>query len=116
VAVSVVVPGYVSDTEFGRFPDINRRTIEADSGPYAGTFGDYVRWVVEEGWEGAAQSQWEVADVVVRTLADPRPPFRVPTSPWVRAYLAEKLADVDGTAIQALARSWVGATEPVPAH
>ena len=116
VAVSVVVPGYVSDTEFGRFPDINRRTIQAGSGPYAATFGDYVRWVVEEGWEGAAQSRWEVADVVVRTLADPRPPFRVPTSPWVRAYLADKLADVDGSAVQALARTWIGAAEPVPAH
>src|SRR4051794_33146159 len=79
VAVSLVVPGYVSDTEFGRFPDINRRTIEAASGPYADTFGDYVRWVVEEGWEGAAQSRWDVADVVVRTLADPEPRFRVPT-------------------------------------
>jgi NAD(P)-dependent dehydrogenase (short-subunit alcohol dehydrogenase family) len=116
VAVSVVVPGFVSDTEFGRFPDINRRTIEADSGPYAGTFADYFRWVVEDGWEGAAQSRWEVADVVVRTLADPRPPFRVPTSPWVRAYLADKLADIDGTAVQALARTWVGAADAVPAR
>ena len=116
VAVSIVVPGYVSDTEFGRFPDINRRTIQADSGPYADTFGDYFRWVVEEGWEGAAQSRWDVADVVVRTLADPQPPFRVPTSPWVRAYLAEKLADVDGTTIQALARTWVGADAPAPVH
>ena len=116
VAVSVVVPGFVSDTEFGRFPDINRRTIEADSGPYADTFGGYLRWVVEEGWEGAAQSRWEVADVVVATLEADQPPFRVPTSPWVRAYLADKLADVDGTTIQALARTWVGAAEPAPAH
>ncbi len=114
VAVSVVVPGFVQDTGFGRFPDVNRRTIEADSGPYATTFADYVRWVVEDGWEGAAQSRWEVADVVVSTLADSEPPFRVPTSPWVRAYLADKLADVDGTRIQALARTWVGAPEAAP--
>ncbi len=113
VLVSVVVPGFVQDTEFGRFPDVNRTTIQAGSGPYAGTFADYFRWVVEDGWEGAAQSRWEVADVVVATLADPHPAFRVPTSPWVRAYLADKLADVDGTRIQALARTWVGATEPV---
>jgi NAD(P)-dependent dehydrogenase (short-subunit alcohol dehydrogenase family) len=115
VRVSVVVPGFVSDTQFGRFPDINRRTIQADSGPYAATFGDYFRWVVEEGWEGAAQSRWDVADVVVATLGADDPPFRVPTSPWVRAYLADKLADVDGTAIQTLARTWVGADDPVPA-
>jgi NAD(P)-dependent dehydrogenase (short-subunit alcohol dehydrogenase family) len=109
VRVSVVVPGFVQDTEFGRFPDVNRRTIQADSGTYADTFAEYFRWVVEDGWEGAAQSRWEVADVVVATLADPDPAFRVPTSPWVRAYLADKLADVDGTSIQSLARTWVGA-------
>jgi NAD(P)-dependent dehydrogenase (short-subunit alcohol dehydrogenase family) len=113
VRVSVVVPGFVKDTEFGRFPDVNRRTIQADSGPYAETFADYFRWVVEDGWEGAAQSRWEVADVVVATLADPDPAFRVPTSPWVRAYLADKLTDVDGTRIQSLARTWVGAAQPI---
>ncbi len=41
-----------------------------------------------------------------------QPPFRVPTSPWVRAYLADKLVDVDGTAVQTLARTWVGAAVP----
>jgi NAD(P)-dependent dehydrogenase (short-subunit alcohol dehydrogenase family) len=113
VRVSLVVPGFVKDTEFGRFPDVNRRTIQADSGPYAETFADYFRWVVADGWEGAAQSRWEVADVVVATLADPDPAFRVPTSPWVRAYLADKLTDVDGTRIQSLARTWVGAAQPI---
>ncbi|MEZ5192484.1 MAG: SDR family NAD(P)-dependent oxidoreductase [Nocardioides sp.] len=114
VTVSVVVPGFVADTEFGRFPDINRTTIQAASGPYAPTFAEYFRWVREQGWEGAAQSRWEVADIVVDTLADDRPPFRVPTSGWVRDYLATKLADVEGSTIQALARSWVGAAEPAP--
>ena len=114
VTVSVVVPGFVSDTEFGRFPDINRVTIQADSGPYAATFDDYFRWVVDEGWEGAAQSRWEVADVGVRTLDSEHPPFRVPTSAWVRDYLGDKLADVDGSTIQAFARTWVGGA--VSAH
>lgn len=112
VAVSVVVPGFVAETEFGRFPDISRVTIQADSGPYAETFADYFSWVRGEGWEGAAQSRWEVADVVVETLHRPDPAFRVPTSPWVRDYLAHKLLDVDGTALQALARTWIGAPEP----
>jgi NAD(P)-dependent dehydrogenase (short-subunit alcohol dehydrogenase family) len=112
VAVSVVVPGFVADTEFGRFPDISRVTIQAASGPYADTFADYVAWIREDGWEGAAQSRWEVADVVVDTLAHPAPAFRVPTSDWVHDYLAHKLVDVDGAALQALARTWIGA--PVP--
>jgi hypothetical protein len=50
---------------------------------------------------------------VVATLADPDAAFRVPTSPWVRAYLADKLTDVDGTRIQSHARTWVGAAQPI---
>ena len=114
VTVSIVVPGFVADTDFGVFPDINRATISAASGPYAPTFDRYLEWVVHHGWEGAAQSRWEVADVVVATLDHEQPAFRVPTGPWVRDYLATKLADVDGTAIQALARTWVGVDAPVP--
>ena len=35
VRVSVVVPGFVPDTSFGVFPDINRAHHPAASGPYA---------------------------------------------------------------------------------
>jgi NAD(P)-dependent dehydrogenase (short-subunit alcohol dehydrogenase family) len=110
VAVSVVVPGFVSDTSFGRFPDINHHTIQAASGPYAGTFADYFDWVTSQGWGAAGQKAQEVADVVVRTLVAERPPFRVPTSEWVADYLDQKLADRDGSAIQTLARTWLGVT------
>jgi NAD(P)-dependent dehydrogenase (short-subunit alcohol dehydrogenase family) len=113
VTVSVVVPGYVADTEFGRFPDINRVTIQAASGPYAPTVADYFAWVRDQGWEGAAQSSQDVAEVVVDTLGCPAPAFRVPTSAWVRDYLELKLTDLDGSRIQTLARTWIGA--PVPA-
>jgi NAD(P)-dependent dehydrogenase (short-subunit alcohol dehydrogenase family) len=108
VSVSVVVPGFVSDTSFGRFPDINRRTIQAASGPYAPTFAAYVDWVTGPGLEAAGQKAQEVADVVVRTLDAERPPFRVPTSRWVADYLDRKLADRDGATVQTLARTWIG--------
>ncbi len=111
VRVCVVVPGFVPGTRFGIFPDINRETIRAASGPYARTFTDYLDWVVGQGWEGAGQSKWEVAEVVVRALTAEEPPFRIPTSDWVAEYLAHKLADRDGSAIQALARSWVAGPE-----
>jgi NAD(P)-dependent dehydrogenase (short-subunit alcohol dehydrogenase family) len=113
VSVSVVVPGFVADTEFGRFPDINRLTIQADSGPYADTVGDYFGWVRDNDWGGAAQSRWDVAVVVVDTLGCQHPAFRIPTSAWVRDYLELKLADVDGSRVQTLARTWIGA--PLPA-
>ncbi len=107
VTVSIVVPGFVRGTSFGIFPDINRRTIQAASGPYAQTFSDYVDWVVNKGWEGAGQSPEEVAEVVVRTLSGDRPGFRVSTGDWVVGYLGHKLADRDGSAVQTLARTWI---------
>ncbi|WP_051844608.1 SDR family NAD(P)-dependent oxidoreductase [Streptomyces globisporus] len=108
VKVSVVVPGFVRDTSFGIFPDVNRKTIEAASGPYGPTFADYIDWVVHHGWEGAGQDASEVAEVVVRTLRAERPAFRVPTNPWAAAYLENKLTDRDGSVVQELARTWIG--------
>jgi NAD(P)-dependent dehydrogenase (short-subunit alcohol dehydrogenase family) len=108
VRVSVVVPGFVPDTEFGVFPDVDRKTLHAASGPYAGTFADYLGWIGDQGWEGAGQPAREVADVVVRTLLEDRPPFRVPSGPWAAEYLAPKLSDRDGSTVQALARTWIG--------
>ncbi|MEV8633894.1 SDR family oxidoreductase [Streptosporangium sp. NPDC051023] len=111
VRVSVVVPGFVPGTRFGVFPDVNRETIRAASGPYAGTFTDYVDWVRGQGWERAGQPAWDVADVVVRALTAAEPPFRIPTSAWVSEYLASKLTDRDGSAVQSLARSWIAGPE-----
>ncbi|MFF7456298.1 SDR family NAD(P)-dependent oxidoreductase [Kitasatospora sp. NPDC008115] len=111
VRVSVVVPGFVPDTAFGVFPDIDRRTIAAASGPYAPTFADYLAWVGGQGWEAAGQPAREVAEVVVRTLRAERPAFRVPTNAWAADHLAHKLADPDGSAVQTLARSWIGRTD-----
>jgi len=108
VRVSIVVPGFVPDTSFGVFPDINRATIHAASGPYAPTFAAYLDWVGNQGWEAAGQKAQEVAEIVVATLSADRPAFRVPTNAWVAEYLDDKLADRDGSAIQALARTWIG--------
>ncbi|MFG3229330.1 SDR family NAD(P)-dependent oxidoreductase [Kitasatospora sp. NPDC048194] len=114
VRVSVVVPGFVPDTAFGVFPDIDRTTIEAASGPYAPTFAGYLDWVGGQGWESAGQPAREVAEVVVRTLREPRPPFRVPAGAWAADYLAVKLADPDGSTVQTLARTWLGQPPPTP--
>jgi|SRR2546430_2192766 len=109
VKVSIVVPGFVPDTSFGVFPDINRSTIQAASGPYAPTFAAYLDWVTSQGWEAAGQKSQEVAEVVVHTLGTDQPPFRVPTNQWVAEYLDHKLADGDGSAVRSLARTWIGA-------
>lgn len=110
VRVSVIVPGFVPDTNFGVFPDINRKTIEAASGPYAPTFAAYINWIGSQGWEGAGQKAQEIAEVIVRTLETPDPPLRVPTNDWARSYLGAKLDDRDGQTVQTLARTWIGGT------
>ena len=110
VTVSIVVPASVVDTSFGVFPDINRSTVQAASGPYAPTFAAYVDGFTGQGWDAAGQKSQEVADVVVRALSADRPAFRIPTSQWVSDYLATKLADPDGRAVQSLARTWIGST------
>jgi NAD(P)-dependent dehydrogenase (short-subunit alcohol dehydrogenase family) len=109
VRVSVIVPGFVPDTNFGVFPDINRRTIERDSGPYAPTFAAYIDWIGSHGWEAAGQKAQEVAEVVVGTLDADDPPFRVPTNDWASDYIGRKLIDRSGATIQSLARTWIGA-------
>jgi NAD(P)-dependent dehydrogenase (short-subunit alcohol dehydrogenase family) len=116
VRVSVVVPGYVHDTSFGRFPDINLSTIQAASGPYQRTFANHVSWIRGGGWRSAGQSKWAVADVVVRALTATAPPFRIPTSEWAAEYLAAKLADRDGSTIQSLARTWISGAGPDQRH
>ncbi|MFE0461423.1 SDR family NAD(P)-dependent oxidoreductase [Kitasatospora sp. NPDC058965] len=108
VRVSLVVPGFVPDTRFGYFPDVNRHTLHADSGPYADTYADYLDWVGGQGWESAGQPAREVAEVVLATLEAERPAFRVPAGRWAEEYLAHKLADRDGAAVQELARTWLG--------
>ncbi|WP_194912374.1 SDR family NAD(P)-dependent oxidoreductase [Catenulispora rubra] len=108
VKVSVVVPGFVPFTQFGIFPDADRSTIQAASGVYASTFADYIGWISKQGWERAAQLPGAVAEVVVRTLTEERPAFRIPTSRWAQEYIDHKLADRDGSVIQSLARTWIG--------
>lgn len=112
VRVSVVVPGYVNDTSFGRYPDISLATIQAASGPYAPAFANHVSWIRGPGWKSVGQSKWAVADVVMGALTAQAPPFRIPASDWAAAYVAAKLADGDGSTIQSLARTWISGAEP----
>jgi NAD(P)-dependent dehydrogenase (short-subunit alcohol dehydrogenase family) len=113
VTVSLVVPGPVRGTNFGIFPDVNRQTVLAASGPYAPTMRAFMEWQNHHFWADA-QTPPEVAHAVVRALTDDHPPFRIVTSEWADEYLAAKLADRDGAAVQGRTRSWVsGATDPV---
>lgn len=55
-----------------------------------------------------AQSAQAVAALLVDLLTTPEPPVRVQTSPAATAFAGLKLADLDGSAVQTLTRTWIG--------
>jgi NAD(P)-dependent dehydrogenase (short-subunit alcohol dehydrogenase family) len=107
VRVCVVEPAAVADTAFvDSSPDPDVATLLAGAGPYEPAFRAYRDWVGTGAVRGA-QVPRDVAAVVVAALTAPDPPFRIPTSDHARDHLARKLADPDGSAVQALTASWV---------
>ena len=74
--------------------------------PYAGALRPYLTRVTSQ-LAGNAQPAAEVADIIVALLSAEEPPFRVQTSDWARRFVASKLVDVDGSAVQALTTPWV---------
>ncbi|MEO3778025.1 SDR family oxidoreductase [Micromonospora sp. B11E3] len=106
VTVVVVAPGPVLNTSFGANSGVTRESLLAEAGPYAEVLERYLDWVARGRWPGA-QTAGEVAEVVVKTLDDPDPPFRVMTSQWGEQYARHKLVEADGRAVAAMTRSWV---------
>lgn len=106
VSVSVVEPGPVLGTGFGPKSGVTRESLLGGAGPYAEVLERYLDWVAAGKWPGA-QTAAEVAEIVLGALTDPAPAFRIPTSDWAREYAAIKLADVDGSVVQGMVRSWL---------
>jgi len=76
--------------------------------PYAGALRSYLTRVTSQ-LAGNAQPAAEVADTIVALLSATEPPFRMQTSDWAQQFVATKLADVDGSAVQALTTPWITA-------
>ncbi len=106
VTVSLIEPAAVLDTAFISNAHADPGAMLATAGPYAAAFRAYRGWV-QTGAIESAQVAADVAEVVVRTLTDNRPAFRVQTSDYARRYVARKLADPDGVLVQQLTRSWL---------
>jgi NAD(P)-dependent dehydrogenase (short-subunit alcohol dehydrogenase family) len=107
VTVSLIEPAAVLDTAFvanSAGEDVD--TLLAEAGPYEPAFRAYRAWVQTGAIEGA-QVAADIGEVVVRTLTEDRPPFRIQTSEYGQRYVARKLTDPDGHRIQDLTRGWV---------
>ncbi|MGW0283945.1 SDR family NAD(P)-dependent oxidoreductase [Streptomyces sp. NPDC003236] len=106
VSVAVVEPGAVA-TEF-----VNNIGVDLEAGIDAGAYTDplrhYIDRTVEQFLDGTAQTPASAAEAVIEALHAERPAFRIQTTDWARAFVSTKLADADGSAVQALTGSWVG--------
>jgi len=107
VRVSVVEPGAVA-SEFVSNAGLDPQAMLADAGPYAPALGAYLTRVTSQ-FAGSAQPAGSVADTITALLRSADPAFRVQTSDWAREFVATKLTDVDGSAVQALTTPWVTA-------
>lgn len=105
VSVSVVEPGPVA-TSFieNAMPGVSD-LFARDDDPYRPLLDGYIQNV--SGVFAGAQSAEEVAVVIADALDGPAPPFRLQTSPGATAFVAPKLADLDGSAVQAITSGWL---------
>ncbi|QIS09660.1 SDR family oxidoreductase [Nocardia arthritidis] len=103
VAVSVVEPGAVATEFVSNVGGVDAALEQA--GPYAPALAAYVSRTREA--FAAAQSSQEVAERIAELLDADRPAFRLLTSDAARAFAGVKLADLDGSVVQALTGQWV---------
>ena len=104
VAVSVIEPGAVA-SEFVANLGLDVPALLAASGPYAPSLRAYIERTGKA--FGGAQSPAEAAAAIVGALTADRPPFRIQTSDEARQFVAAKLADLDGSAVQNLTGAWI---------
>ena len=108
VQVGVVEPGAVR-TEFVGNIGVDPAAMLAAAGPYEPALRSYLERTTAQFDSSAAQTPTDVADVVVATLGADQMPFRTQTSPAASAFVGLSLGDLDGEAVQAITRAWVGA-------
>ncbi|AJF69167.1 SDR family oxidoreductase [Streptomyces vietnamensis] len=104
VDVIVVEPGAVA-SEFVANIGLDVPALLAAAGPYAPALQAYVARTQKS--FGNAQTPSEAAASIIEALTGDRPPFRVQTSEWAREFVGTTLADLDGSAVQALTRAWL---------
>jgi NAD(P)-dependent dehydrogenase (short-subunit alcohol dehydrogenase family) len=106
VHVSLIEPGAVA-SEFVNNAGLDPARMLRDAGPYAPALERYIARTTAQ-FSSAAQTASEVGDVVLRVLTAEQPPLRVQTTEAARAFAGTKLADLDGSAVLGVTRTWVG--------
>ncbi|WP_328395732.1 SDR family NAD(P)-dependent oxidoreductase [Nocardia sp. NBC_00416] len=105
VTVSVIEPGPIASNFFDNIP-VDRAAMRESAGQYKAAYENYLVHIPNL-IAGAVQTPEKVAESVLYTLTDPAPAFRVQTSDFSRNFVADKLIDVDGAAVQSITRQWL---------
>ena len=105
MTVTVVEPGAVASSFVASVGGDLSRTGPAND-PYAGALDAYLARTASA--FGSAQSAQSAGETVAALLDGDRPPFRVQTSETARHFVAVKLADLDGGAVQRMTGAWLG--------
>lgn len=105
VHVTVVEPGAVA-SEFVASQQLDIPALLTAAGPYAPALQAYIERTLKS--FSAAQTPAEAAAPILTALTTDKPPFRIQTSDWAQTFVATKLADLDGSAVQRLTTEWVG--------
>ncbi|MGW7098948.1 SDR family NAD(P)-dependent oxidoreductase [Streptomyces sp. NPDC054838] len=106
VRVAVVEPGAVT-SEFVTNQQLDVPAMVEAAGPYGGALRAYVERTMKSYGADTSQTSAEAAEPVVALLDAAQVPFRVQTSDWARDFVAPKLADLDGSAVQAVTGGWL---------
>lgn len=109
VQVGVVEPAAVT-SEFVANANVDVAAMVAEAGPYAPALTAYVQRIqtMYEADTGRPQTSDEVATVVMEVLTASEMPFRTQTSTEARDFVGQSLSDLNGAAVLAETRSWVG--------
>jgi hypothetical protein len=109
VRVSLVEPGAVR-SEFIANARLDIPAMVAEAGDYGPVLEAYLDRTMNSFASSSAQTPAEAAAVIVNILIDPEPTLRGQTSEWARTFAGSKLADLDGSAVLGMTRSWVTTT------
>ncbi|MEW1639627.1 SDR family NAD(P)-dependent oxidoreductase [Streptomyces sp. NPDC093801] len=104
VQVSLVEPGAVTSEFVASQLDYVTELLST-AGPYTATLQAYVERTRKS--YGGAQTPAQAAAPIVELLDAERMPLRVQTSDWARQFVATKLTDLDGSAVQSMTSSWL---------
>ena len=107
VGVHIIEPGAVS-SEFVANAGFDPTAMAAAAGAYAPALSAYMARTTAQFASSNAQTPDEVAQTVLASLQDENPAFRIQTSVGARAFVANKLSDLDGSQVTSMTGGWVG--------